>query len=149
MAEGTHSVTLDVPINDIWGFVSQMDKWTPLVPGYIEHEMINDRQSIWTLEIDVGIMTQSVKLQVDIIEWNEPTRIAFNLLGVDENVAGAGYFEAEQIAEATTTITGSLSMEAKGIMGSIMNEILNSLVPDMTKKLTETIGQKITDTYET
>ncbi|WP_412850212.1 hypothetical protein [Brevibacillus invocatus] len=50
----------------IWEFVSVMDKWAPLVPGYISHEIINDRQSTWTFMGDIGIMKKKVSLKIDI-----------------------------------------------------------------------------------
>lgn len=143
MPAGTHSVELDVGIQEIWEFVSDMDKWAPLVPGYIEHEIINDKQSTWTFKGDIGIMQKTVKLQIDITEWNEPTTVTFDLTGLNENFSGDGYFEAEAISDSKTKMTGHLDITAKGMMGPMINAILNNFVPKTAQELTDAVANQI------
>ncbi len=143
MPSGTHEVVLDLPIEKIWDFVSEMDKWAPLVPGYIEHEIISDKQSTWTFKGDIGIMQKTVKLQVDIKDWIEPTTVTFDLTGLNENFAGNGYFEAEAISDNQTKMTGNLDIAAKGMMGPMINAILKNFVPDTAKDLTDRIAEEI------
>lgn len=52
-----------------------IDKWAPLVSGYIEHQIISDRQSTWSFKGDLGFVKKTVKLRIDITEWTEPTRV--------------------------------------------------------------------------
>ncbi len=42
LSEGVHSIILPVSIKTVWGFVSSIDRWALLVPGYINHEMLNE-----------------------------------------------------------------------------------------------------------
>ena len=143
MPSGTYSKDLNLPIHSIWNFVSDMDKWAPLVPGYIDHEILNDKQSTWTFKGDIGIMQKTVKLQIDITEWKEPTLVTFDLTGLNENFSGNGYFEAESLSESTTKMTGNLDITAKGMMGPMINGILKSFVPKTAEDLTEAIANKI------
>lgn len=147
MPAGTHTIELDVGINQIWEFVSDMDKWAPLVPGYIEHEIINENQSTWTFKGDIGIMQKTVKLQIDITEWREPTLVTFDLTGLNENFGGDGYFEAEAIGDDKTKMTGHLDITAKGMMGPMINTILKNFVPKTAEELTEAVGNKINEVY--
>lgn len=147
MPAGTHTVELDVGIEQIWEFVSDMDKWAPLVPGYIEHEIINENQSTWTFKGDIGIMQKTVKLQIDITEWREPTKVTFDLTGLNENFAGDGYFEAEAIDDNKTKMTGNLDITAKGMMGPMINTILKNFVPKTAEQLTEAVAGKINEIY--
>ena len=48
MPQGIHVIDLDLGMNTIWEFVSVLENWIPLVPGYISHEIINDRKVNWT-----------------------------------------------------------------------------------------------------
>ncbi|WP_042347884.1 CoxG family protein [Bacillus massiliigorillae] len=143
MPAGTHSVELPVGIEEIWTFVSDMDKWAPLVPGYIEHEIINDRESTWAFKGDLGFMKKTVKLKIDIIEWKEPTTVTFNLKGLSDNFKGGGYFEAEVIDANTTKMTGNLDINAGGAMGPMVNTILKNFVPKTAQELTEAVANKI------
>ncbi|HLR15506.1 MAG TPA: SRPBCC family protein [Bacillota bacterium] len=143
MPSGTTEVVLDLPIENIWDFVSDMDKWAPLVPGYIEHEIISDMQSTWTFKGDIGIMQKTVKLQVDIKEWIEPTTVTFDLTGLNENFAGNGYFQADALSDHQTKMTGNLDITAKGMMGPMINAILKNFVPKTAEDLTNRIAEEI------
>lgn len=145
MPSGTHMTELDIPIEKVWEFVSDMNRWAPLVPGYIEHEILSDRQSTWTFKGDIGIMQKTVKLQIDITEWREPTLITFDLKGLNENFAGNGYFKAEAISETQTVMHGNLDITAKGVMGPMVNAILKSFVPKTAEDLTKAIAEEITN----
>lgn len=143
MPNGTHIVEIPVPIEKIWEFVADMNKWAPLVPGYIEHELLSERQSTWKFKGDLGFMKKTVKLQIDIQEWIEPTKVTFDLKGLSDNFNGGGYFEAEKIDDHTTKMTGHLDITAGGMMGAMINTILKNFVPETTTELTETIADKI------
>lgn len=56
MATASHAVEIPLPATEVWDFVSNMEKWATLVPGYREHEIINDRQSTWTFAGNVGVL---------------------------------------------------------------------------------------------
>lgn len=143
MSNGRHQLEVDIPIESVWSFISDMDMWAPLVPGYITHEIVNNRQSIWELKGDIGFIQKSVRLQIDITKWQEPTRISFDLTGLNENVKGTGYFQAKRILEYETEITGYLHMTAKGVMGRLMNPVLQSILPKATKQLTKAVATKM------
>lgn len=145
MPSGTHTTELDIPIEKVWDFVSDMNRWAPLVPGYIEHEILSDKQSTWTFKGDIGIMQKTVKLQIDITEWREPTLVTFDLKGLNENFAGNGYFKAEVISETQTMMHGNLDITAKGVMGPMVNAILKSFVPKTAEDLTKAIAEEITN----
>jgi len=137
---------LNVPIQDVWNFVSDMNKWAPLVPGYMNHEIINENESTWTFKGDIGIMKKKVSLKIDITAWIEPSKVTFNLTGLNENFAGDGYFEAEVIDAEHTRMTGMLDITAKGAMGPMINAILKSFVPKTAEDLATAIGNKIEET---
>lgn len=143
MPNGTHTVELQVPIERIWAFVQDMNNWAPLVPGYIHHEILSENQSTWEFKGDLGFMKKKVKLQVDITEWLEPTKVTFNLKGLSDNFNGGGYFEAEVIDANSTRMTGYLDITAGGMMGAMINTILKNFVPETATELTDTIAAKI------
>lgn len=145
MPSGKHELEIDVPIQNIWEFVADMDKWAPLVPGYIEHEIINERQSTWKFKGDIGIMQKTVSLKIDIKEWIEPTKVTFDLTGISENFKGDGYFEAEVISDTKTKMTGSLDITAGGLMGPMINAVLKNFVPKTAQELTEAVANKIVE----
>jgi carbon monoxide dehydrogenase subunit G len=87
-----HRCTTEVaaPPEVLWEFVKDMGNWAPFLTGYQQHETIDASDSIWTLKGDVGILQRVVKLRAHITEWNGPSRVAFTLTGLNENVEGGG-----------------------------------------------------------
>lgn len=143
MPAGTHSVAVPLNINTIWEFVQDMNNWAPLVPGYIEHEIINDRESTWAFKGDLGFMKKTVKLKIDIKEWNEPSGVIFDLTGISDNFKGGGYFKAEAVNDNETMMSGNLDITAGGMMGPMVNQILVKFVPQTAQELTDAIVTKL------
>ena len=143
MPQGTHTVELPLNIETIWGFVHDMNNWAPLVPGYIEHEILSERQSTWSFKGDLGFMKKKVKLKIDIKEWKEPTQVTFDLTGLSDNFNGGGYFLAEAIDENNTRMTGQLDITAGGMMGPMVNQIMVNFVPQTARELTDAIAAKL------
>ncbi|EJL46425.1 hypothetical protein BAG01nite_34910 [Brevibacillus agri] len=143
MPQGIHDIELPLPIGTIWEFVSVLENWVPLVPGYISHEVIHERRVTWTFTGDIGIMKKQISLQVDITEWNEPTEVKFTLTGINENFTGEGYFRAEALGEERTKMTGFLDITAKGLKAPMVNSILKSHVPQLTTDLAEAVASRM------
>lgn len=146
MAQSIHHVELDMPSKRIWNFVSDMNNWAPLVPGYTEHEIINERQSTWKLHGDIGVVQKDVRVKVRITEWTEPSHIIFELSGSSESWVGDGYFKATPLSQAKTQITGSLNITVKGMMGAMINPVLKTVIPKIGKEFTEKVAAKIAET---
>ena len=114
---------LDIPIEVIWDFIRDENNWAPLVPGYIQHQKINDRQISWEFKSDLGVMKKKVILLIDIIEWNEPSKVSFELRRKNEKYLGEGYFEAKALNKRKTRLTGFLEINATGAMGTLANTL--------------------------
>jgi carbon monoxide dehydrogenase subunit G len=143
MAVGKHQVTLDLGIQEVWKFVKDMDNWAPLVPGYIDHEKLSERQSKWIFKEDIGLLKRKISLLITIIEWSEPTKVTFKLEGINENLSGEGYFEAEAINPNRTRMTGCLELVAFGAMGPVINAILKNSLPKTGEEMTAAIAAKL------
>ncbi|WP_087972458.1 CoxG family protein [Oceanobacillus rekensis] len=143
MANSTHHIEMDVSIYKIWSFISSIDNWAVLVPGYADHSILNDRESIWKIHGDIGIINRTVNLNVTITEWVEPANIRFHLTGLNEACIGEGYFQASALSDQKTMVTGFLSVSVKGMMGPMINPILKTIVPKVGKNLTEKVKAEI------
>jgi len=85
------------PPEVVWDFVKEMDNWAPFLTGYQKHEKVSDTESVWTLKGDVGVLVRAVKLKVHVTEWNGPSRVAFTMKGIDEEVDGGGLLEMSAV----------------------------------------------------
>lgn len=103
MAEAEYTTTARLPLETIWDFVKEMDNWAPFVTGYQSHEKQSETDSLWTLKGDVGALARVVKFQVHITEWNGPSRVSFDLKGLNEPLEGGGSFHMERYEEEGAT----------------------------------------------
>ena len=100
MPEAEYNTTARLPVQVIWDFVREMDNWAPFLRGYQSHQKFTDRESVWVLKGDVGMVTRTVKFRVQIDEWGEPSRVRFRLKGVNEPMEGGGEFRLEPYEDA-------------------------------------------------
>ena len=45
MRKVNYSTTINLPIEEVWGFVQDMNNWAPMVKGYRAHEILNEKES--------------------------------------------------------------------------------------------------------
>ncbi|MBS4192088.1 SRPBCC family protein [Bacillus sp. FJAT-49705] len=143
MPSYTHQVEVNAPIQTVWEFVSNIDHWAPLVPGYIEHQILSEKESTWCFKSDIGFMKKKIELKVDIIKWEEPTRVTFQLKGINEKFTGHGYFFAKESGSRYCLMTGYLNITAEGMMAKVANSILTTSLPETTAELTKAVAAKI------
>ncbi|HWI47512.1 MAG TPA: SRPBCC family protein [Rummeliibacillus sp.] len=143
MATASHTVEVQVPQKEVWDFVSQMEKWATLVPGYREHQILNDKQSTWTFAGNVGVLKKEVKVQIDIIGWEEPSKISFELTGLSDKFSGTGYFEDVALDANKTQMTGHLEVKAGGLAAPVLNPLFTAVLPKATSVLTNRVANKI------
>lgn len=143
MPTGMYQTEVDVPINKVWDFVKDMDNWAPLIPGYIQHRKFTNRQSTWEFNSNIGFIKKKISLMITIKEWIQPTKITFQLKGVNEGLSGEGYFLAEAVDKNKTKITGFLELTAGGAIGPVVNTILKSQLPKVTTDMVTAIATKL------
>lgn len=143
MPSEMQQIELAIPINVIWDFIRDANNWAPLVPGYIQHEQINDSIITWEFKSDLGIMRKKVNLVIDIKEWNEPTRVSFELRRMNEKYIGEGYFEAQALNTNKTLLTGFLEINASGALGSLANSLFKNAIPKSTDEVASAISLKL------
>ncbi len=90
MPEVEVTTTMSLPPEEVWAFVKDMNNWAPFLTGYQRHEIVDERDSIWWLKGDVGILSRTVQLRAHVVEWNGPEKVAFTLTGMNEEVEGGG-----------------------------------------------------------
>ena len=105
MPEASYTTTAKVPVETIWDYVQEMDNWAPFLRGYQGHEKESERDSVWTLKGDLGVMSRTLKFRVHITEWAGPSRVAFDLTGLNEQMNGGGSFVMEPFEEEGFVLT--------------------------------------------
>ncbi|WP_342558276.1 SRPBCC family protein [Metasolibacillus sp. FSL K6-0083] len=140
MATSVHQETIQITKEALWKFIQDKESWAVLIPGYLHHEFPTAQQMIWVFQGDFGIIQKAVKLQLDETASVAGEKLAFNLVGLSDNINGSGYFEIAPAADGNYSLTGSLTMTAGGFLAAMINPVLEGFVP----KTVETLVQSMT-----
>jgi carbon monoxide dehydrogenase subunit G len=143
MLSDLQQLELDIPIEVIWDFIRDENNWAPLVPGYIQHEKLNEHQISWEFKSDLGVMKKKVSLLIDIIEWNEPSRVSFELRRANEKYLGEGFFEAKALTRNKTRLTGFLEINATGPIGTLANSLFKKGLQISDEEVAAAISSKL------
>ena len=114
MPEAEYATTSPLAIDAIWDFVRDIDGWAPFVTGYQSHEKQGERDSLWVLRGDVGVLSRAVTFRVHVTEWAGPCRVAFELEGVNEPLKGEGAFQLERASGTQATPRGGAEATPRG-----------------------------------
>ena len=142
-----HTFGVQAPADVVWTRISDMSYWASLIPGYVSHELVDERESLWTVKGDLGILNKSVTFRVTITEWDEPAKVGFTLKATNENVAGDGYFLAEPTGPGTTKVTGYLDLRPGGRLAPVANVFMKQLMPKVTLDFAKALANKIEEEY--
>lgn len=143
MLSGIKRVQVLSTREEVGCFLREIYQWAPLIPSYIEHTLSQDHQFTRTFRANLGVIQKTIALQVDIVEWFEPSKVHFELQGINESLEGSGSFELQDVASGTTNVTGGLDISGKGMMGFVINSMLKNYVPEMDNELTLEISKKL------
>ena len=143
MASSIHSKTVRVNQQTARDFLQDKDGWAVLIPGYLNHEIISEKEMIWVFKGDFGFIQKAVKLQLNVQEVIEQNKISFELVGLSDNINGSGYFEMKIISAEDVEIVGNLDMKAGGFLASMINPVLETFVPQTIEQLVEAIADTL------
>ncbi len=145
MPDISYTTTMGAPRARVWDFVRDMNNWAPFTRGYQTHEIINEKESLWTVKGDLGPISRITKVHVTITEWLEGERVAFTLKGLNEPLTGGGAIlltDAE--SGARTQIRGDASIEFGGSLGPVVNHLMLPFIESGADELVVQIVKAVT-----
>jgi carbon monoxide dehydrogenase subunit G len=135
----------------VWEFVKDMGKWASQMPGYMSHELLNDDDSVWTLNVNFGPFARPVVIDVHVTQWVAPSQVTFEVKGRSDPFRGSGAFEARK-TEAGTAIslqfgaegTGSMAKMISAMVPPVLNFMGDGFSANLAKALSEGLSAKQT-----
>lgn len=130
-----YTTTVDIPIEVMWDFIKDFSNWAPMVKGYQIHDMVNDRESIWTIRGEFGPFSRLAKFHTTVTEWVQGERVAFELKGLNEPVTGYGFVDLAK--KGGTSISAEVGFNAGGALGPLINRLVRPWVRTVAEELVE------------
>src|SRR5690625_1434713 len=139
MPTGVHTVEVDVNIKDVWRFIHEIDNGTHLFPGYVSHEKIDDNGLMCALDENIGIMRIRVKMKRKDKQQKEKNKRKNEFNSIQEKFYYNGIFHMEKITDNKTKIITNVHFQAKGVIGPMINSIVQTILPKYAEEATEKV----------
>jgi carbon monoxide dehydrogenase subunit G len=143
MIETEQTVTIRSDIARVWEFACDIHGWASLMPGMQECEVIDEDNSRWTLKVGVGGLVRTVKVQVQVDQWDGPGRVFFTYRLVGDPVQGGGSYHATPGGPGETEVKLHVRVEGSGPMAPMWEAMGKPLLPQLAKGFAGQLRDKI------
>jgi carbon monoxide dehydrogenase subunit G len=126
MSSYVHAMVINVPIETVWRFAHSIDEWSLLIPGYIEHEIINNRDSEWIFLSSFGIIKKKIHLQAKIKQWIEFNKISVNIIGLSDRFSGTCLIETKSLTKDRTYLSFRLTINTEGTLVKMLKPMIKT-----------------------
>jgi carbon monoxide dehydrogenase subunit G len=127
------SVPIDAPIKEVWGFVQDIRRWAQLFPGCRDCEVIDARNSRWTLKVGAGGLVRTVRVLVRVDEWAGPGRVDFSYTLEGDPVEGAGSYNASPAGTDATDVALTVRVAGTGPLAPLWEAMSRPLLPQLAR----------------
>lgn len=134
---------IEAPIEWVWEYIKDFNDWAPLIPGYVSHKIVNEKESNWAFKTDIGPLKKKIEFRLDILSMHAPRSMTFQVNGLNEGFTGHGQIEAKKLKRDRTFLTASIDLQATGPLAKIIKPMLKNNPPKITKEFKEEVTTRI------
>jgi carbon monoxide dehydrogenase subunit G len=140
--ETEQSVAIAAPIDQVWAYAKDVERWAEIMPGYQSCEVIDDDNSRWVLKVGVSGLVRTVNVQVRVDRWAGPERVEFSYDLDGDPVSGGGSYTAKVI-EHGTCVTLHVQVQGSGQMAAMWEALGGPMLPKFARKFAEQLRDRI------
>ena len=129
MIETKQSVAIDAPIDQVWAYAKDVERWAEIMPGYQQCDIADEDNSRWVLKVGVGGLVRTVKVQVHVDQWAGPEKVDFSFKLEGDPVSGGGSYHAEANGPGATDVTLHVRVIGGGPMAPMWEAMGGPLLP--------------------
>lgn len=142
MIEADKIFSIAAPIDQVWNYVRDINRWALLLPGCRECQIIDEHRSQWTIKVGAGGLVKTVKVLVTVDRWDGPEQVDFSYRLEAEPVVGGGCYRAIRNGSGTD-ITLQLRVEGSGPMAPMWEAVCKPLFHPLATAFTDKLKADI------
>lgn len=143
MIETQQAVVVNAPIDGVWTYAKDMERWASIMPGFQECQLIDEDNSRWILKVGVGAMVRTVKVRVHVERWAGPEEVDFSFELEGDPVKGGGSYRAEARSPNETDVNLHVRVEGSGPMAPMWEAMGGPVLPKFARGFAEQLRDKI------
>ena len=129
MIETEQAVRIAVPIDRVWNYACDVQRWAEIMPGYQSCEIEDEDNSRWVLKVGVGALVRTVKVRVHVDEWAGPERVRFAFRLEGDPVEGGGSYHAVAAGPDATDVSLRVHVAGSGPMAPMWEAMGGPVLP--------------------
>jgi carbon monoxide dehydrogenase subunit G len=133
MIETEQTILIEAPIDQVWDFARDMQRWANLMPGMREFTVLDEDDSRWTLKVGVGGLVRTVNVLVHVDKWDGPERVSFSYKLEGDPVEGGGSYLATRHGADATEVLLAVRVVGGGPMAPMWEAMGRPLLPQLAK----------------
>ncbi len=142
MIQTEQNVRIKAPIDQVWAYAKDVERWAEIMPGYQECQIADEDNSRWVLKVGVGGLVRTVKVQVHVDRWAGPEAVDFSFKLEGDPVSGGGSYRAVA-AGAETDVTLHVRVVGEGPMAPMWEAMGGPMLPKFAKSFAEQLRDRI------
>lgn len=143
------SINLKFRSETVWDYFNTVGNWAKLIPGYQNHEIVNNQIFLISFNINFGIIKRNVKIEVFDLKKRKPNLMTFSFTSESNTISGTGQLRIRRINANFTNVFLSLNIKADGPMAPFIENFINNqsqqglnreVIKTLNKELQEFVG---------
>jgi carbon monoxide dehydrogenase subunit G len=143
MIETEQSIAISAAIEEIWGYVRDIQRWANLMPGCKSCTLLGPDDSRWLLKVGVGGLVRTVNVLVHVEQWDGPRLVRFSYQLEGDPVVGGGAYSAVATSERETEVAFKVRVEGSGSMAPMWEALCRPLLPQLAKSFAKRLKEEI------
>ena len=145
-------IDLNVPIEEAWDFLIDINKFSACLPGIEEVKQIDDKTFEGVLSASVGPISGKFSFRSTIVESQPPNQMAVRTEGTDSvtksTVNADMMVDLKKVAEQKTEMDYKADVKIKGRLGILGDMVLRAtatlILQEFARRLHKGLGDEVT-----
>lgn len=154
MPEIVKEMLIRAPLDNAWGLVSDMERFSLCIPGCNKVAKVSDTEFDWDLETKVMRTTRKAKARTRTVALESPTHAEF--IGEGRLFERSNHYkltikgttDLEAVGDGITRIRFAGDVKASGVGGAIIEKVAAGQMDELFREFEKNVKQALGDTGE-
>ncbi|HTG02299.1 MAG TPA: SRPBCC domain-containing protein [Nitrospirota bacterium] len=133
--------TIKLPLKSVWSFMIDRKEVGCLFPGCRQVNILNDRDSIWTIKMSLGPFSRIIEMDAHTTEMVEHERIAWT--ATHEHLLTSGVVSFRKLSDDETEIHYRLEGHVKGHFSFLQDIVIAEKLGEVTRIFMRKIKERL------
>lgn len=133
--------TVKLPLKMVWSFMTDRKEVGCLFPGCKGVQLLNDRDSIWTLRVSFGPFTRRIEMKAHTTEMIENEHMSWTAIG--DNLTTSGFVWVRRVSDEETEITYRLDGHVTGHLSMLQDMVVAEKLGEITRAFIKNIKERL------